>query len=351
MLKNEHLEQLADCIKTQPFNTQLSIGLNWNDKPSFYGIINKNGNIQQIDNKNILFEIGSVTKALTGNILAQLVVVQKIKLDELIQNLLPFSLKGNPPITLKHLAFHTSGLPRMPSNFESQPAYDKRNPYKNYGEHELINYLKQDLILEAFPNQKFQYSNLGYGLLSYMISKIENKPFADIVKARIFKPLEMINSVYHTPEINSDIVKGVDEYYNICNIWEGGILNGCVGIVSTTNDLMNFAEMTCSQADAASNLQARETFIVTPDFKSNLGWGERLVEPENIIIQGINGGTGGSAASVMVNRQHNYALVILSNLQPNVYMDNIYPLAKSIFAEALQTTTKRNAAISNSPNP
>jgi len=72
---------------------------------------------------------------------------------------------------------------------------------------------------------------------------------------------------------------------------------------------------------------------VDPLVKSNLGWGERLILPENILMQGINGGTGGYGASVLVNRDKNCSVVMLSNIWPWRYLDLIYPVGKEILIE------------------
>jgi hypothetical protein len=68
--------------------------------------------------------------------------------------------------------------------------------------------------------------------------------------------------------------------------------------------------------------------------KSNLGWGERAIMPENIRMQGINGGTGGYGASILVNREKDCSVVVLSNIWPWHYMEIIYPLGKELLIEA-----------------
>src|SRR5205807_323931 len=84
---------------------------------------------------NTVFEIGSVTKTFTATLLALDVEHGDVKLDDPVQNLLPDRKlphgKGDKPITLGQLSTHSSGLPRMPSNFF--PA-DPGNPYADYSE-------------------------------------------------------------------------------------------------------------------------------------------------------------------------------------------------------------------------
>lgn len=333
MIYSEIIGKIADKIKGLPDKTALSFAVVKNGKADFYGMIKENGDINEIDNKISAFEIGSVTKAFTGNILAQLVVEKKVDLDDPAQYFLPFPLLNNPPITLRHLALHTSGLQRMPHDFESQPNYDKGNPFKNYTEDQLTVYLTQNLRLDSLPGEKHLYSNLGSGLLSYIISKIEGNPFAKVVAERIFGPLKMANSTFDVREVRTEMVKGIDEQGNFCAHWDGGILDGCLGIISTAEDLSRFAIMTSDLSDAAANLQARETFSVDALVKSNLGWGERLILPQNIYMQGLNGGTGGYGASILVNRRKNCSVIVLSNIWPWRYMELVFPQVTALFIE------------------
>ncbi len=331
MIIPDLIKQIADKIKDLPDQTQLSIGIVNNRDTNFCGMIKRNGAIDQLDNADSAFEISSVTKSFTGNVLARLAIAKEIQLDDLIQQFLPFPLPGNPPITLKQLALHTSGLPKLPAGFESQPGYNKNNPYKSYTEESLISYLTQHLQVDFPPGSSYQYSNLGAGLLGYILSRIEKAPFAKIVAEKIFIPLGMDNSCFDANDVNTELVKGIDEDGNICQHWDGGILDGGLGIISTAKDLLKFAMNAADKMDAAANLQAETNFEVDPGLKTILGWGER--KTGNVLIQGINGGTQGSAASIMLNREKNISIVVLSNINPACYMDVIYPIIKHTLVE------------------
>src|SRR6185436_2931434 len=82
-----------------------------------------------------MFEIGSVTKVFTAITLARMNVEGKLALDDPVQQFLPKDVKlpekNGHGITLKHLATHSSGLPRLPDNL-FKVAKDKNNPYANY---------------------------------------------------------------------------------------------------------------------------------------------------------------------------------------------------------------------------
>ncbi|HEY1040368.1 MAG TPA: serine hydrolase domain-containing protein, partial [Bacteroidia bacterium] len=175
---NSFIKKIEAILKDLPLRTEISISFTNANGTNFIGLKKEESGIKYIDNKTIAFEIGSVTKAFTGNVFAKLATDRRIKLDDLIELFLPFKLLGNPPITFKHLALHTSGLPRMPIGYDDRVDFIKENPFSNYREEDFANYLTKDLVMESSPGEKANYSNLGFGLLSYIISLIENKEFS-----------------------------------------------------------------------------------------------------------------------------------------------------------------------------
>lgn len=322
------LGKMATILQELPEQTQLSMAVTKNTQTRFYGLVRQNGRVRETDNARLAFEIGSVTKAFTAHVLAQLVVAGRIHLDAPVQHFLPFDLAGNPLITFKQLALHTSGLPGLPSDFDVPSDYDKHNPYKHFTEKRLIGYLSQYLQMDAIPGERYQYSNLGAGLLGYLLSLLEGKPFAEVVRERVFVPLNMQHSGFDVNALKTTLVTGIDASGNSCRSWEGGVLNGCLGIISTAADMAKFAIMAADTTQAAANLQAEENFAVEPGLKANLGWGERIMGPQQVAVQGINGGTAGSSASIMISRDKNVSLVVLSNIAPQKYMEQICPLTR-----------------------
>ena len=69
-----------------------------------------------------VFEIGSITKVFTSTVLADLVSRGELGLEVPVQSLLGDEVRmparNGADITLGHLATHSSGLPRLPDNFD-----------------------------------------------------------------------------------------------------------------------------------------------------------------------------------------------------------------------------------------
>src|SRR5205085_1258862 len=118
-----------------------------------------------------VFEIGSVTKALTGVLLAESVRRGEVTLDAPAQKYLPPDLVlpkvGDAPITLGHLATHHSGLPVQPPLIAlttKAPA----NPYSDFDRKQLAAVLAE-LKPTNPPGKAHKYSNLGAGLVGHAL--------------------------------------------------------------------------------------------------------------------------------------------------------------------------------------
>lgn len=118
--KNNFTKQQSDTLKKYlwklPVNTQLSIAMVQNNNVIYAGIIIDKDSFHIVENRDSVFEIGSLTKVFTSEILSSMVNKGLVKATDPIQDYFDFGLKdGNKPgriITLTMLANHTSGLPR-----------------------------------------------------------------------------------------------------------------------------------------------------------------------------------------------------------------------------------------------
>ncbi|MFE9348040.1 serine hydrolase domain-containing protein [Streptomyces olivaceus] len=127
-------------------------------------------------------QIGSLSKTLTATALAQLVSESLIQMDAPLEHLLPV-----PPgtgITLKHLAQHTSGLPRLPPNVKG------RDPYAAFDAAALDNVLRSlDTLITTPSGDTDEYSNLGYAVLGAALTAAAGMPYEELVHRHVLAPL------------------------------------------------------------------------------------------------------------------------------------------------------------------
>jgi CubicO group peptidase (beta-lactamase class C family) len=151
-----------------------------------YGSLDK-GDTRVLDG-NTIFEVGSVTKVFTSLLLADMVQRGEAALTDSVARYLPDGVKvperGGRSITLEDLATHTSGLPRMPTNFSPR---DSSNPYADYSVEQLYAFLS-GFSLPRDIGIRYEYSNLGGGLLGHALARASGSDYETLVRSRILIP-------------------------------------------------------------------------------------------------------------------------------------------------------------------
>jgi CubicO group peptidase (beta-lactamase class C family) len=142
---------------------------------------------------NQLFEIGSITKSFVAIAVLQLADEKKIDLDRPIAEFMPWLKVESSfaPITVHHLLTHTSGLPESLNCLLSDPNVKFHTRYA--------------------PGEHFTYCNLGYQALGYLLWQMDGRPFADVIRERILRPLRMDST---EPVITGDTRRREPRSYN-----------------------------------------------------------------------------------------------------------------------------------------
>jgi serine-type D-Ala-D-Ala carboxypeptidase/endopeptidase len=188
-----------------------------------------------------VFEIGSITKAFTGLVLAQMAQQKKVRLDEPVRALLPKGTVAAPAsgaeITLLDLSTHRSGLPRLPDNMK--PA-DTANPYADYDAKALYAFMARHGV--AMPAaSKVDYSNLGVGLLGQLLADRAGLTFEALVKKQITDPLGMHDTAISlTPALAKRFLPGHGAGNMPRGAWDFTALAGAGAIRSTAGDMLAF---------------------------------------------------------------------------------------------------------------
>lgn len=129
------------------------------------------------------FELGSVTKTMTAQVLASLVLEGTVSLDDPIEAWLDAGSNGS--ITLEQLARHCSGLPRMAPNADDGVGFDELDPYAAYTAD-----LAQAALREVELDQARSplYSNFGYQLLGLALERASQAPPEELFQTHVFGP-------------------------------------------------------------------------------------------------------------------------------------------------------------------
>jgi CubicO group peptidase (beta-lactamase class C family) len=299
----------------------LSIGILKNGIVTTYNY----GEIARGDHKlpdaNTIFEIGSVTKTFTATLLAYYANEGKVKLDDPITKYLPDSVASNKSldgITLEMLSNHTSGLPRLPDNFDDHSS-STEDPYKDYTQRHLFEYL-ETCKSQSKPGEKYAYSNLGVGLLGTILGHISGKTYEQMVEQIICQPLNMQSTTQNlTPALQRRLVKVYNEDGKETSPWHFDVLAPCGALRSTLNNLLTYAKANMTQANTPLSKAMQLTHKVTftqKDLKLGLGW--HIIMINNVEYYFHNGGTYGCSSFLVFNPEKELAVVILSNCGASV---------------------------------
>ncbi len=165
---------------------------------------------------------------------------EAISSDRLIPETRQTKISG---VTLRELATHTSGLPRMPPGYTGHPYFDF-NPYYWLNRERLI----QPFTVDHFPGQpgrgNYGYSNLGFSLLGTALSRAGGMTFADLIRTRITEPLGMKDTVIlPNDEQMNRLVIGYGGDGEKLVPWEfSEATQGRGALFPTANDLLIYAE-------------------------------------------------------------------------------------------------------------
>lgn len=213
-----------------------------------YGMVCPDGSRADIDRS--LFEIGSVSKVYAGALAAWAVEHGELALDDKLSDRLPPKVKPGPlgPVTLRHLLTHTGGVPRLPANLAVK---NPRDPYYGFTPTRLYAGLAATQPLWA-PGGGYEYSNLGYMLLSDMLARQGGQDFPALLQSRLAAPLGMNSTFVEVPPNRvADYLKGHDYRNQMGSRWRmDPNLAGVGGIKSSLADLGRFM---AAQLDAARN--------------------------------------------------------------------------------------------------
>lgn len=264
--------------------------------------------------EKIVFEIGSITKVFTGLLLAQAVVEKKVTLETTVGSLLDPKLTFADPriaaITLKQLSTHTSGLPRMPGNAAAGMVED--DPYANYDEKLLLAFITSTK-LEGEGPYACSYSNVGVGLLGYLLGRVYETTWEDVMTKKVCLPLGLNDTAVEpeklpraTPHAGEKVVKP----------WHLDAMAGAGALRSTAADMLKFGEAMVHP----EKTPLKEAFAIAlkphadaPALGGQIGLGVFLDKFEGDTVLHHDGGTGGYCSGMQVIPAKGIVRVVLIN--------------------------------------
>lgn len=157
-----------------------------------YGMANMEWSIANTPDTK--FRLGSITKQFTAALVLQLVEEGKVDLNAPLTRYLPdYPPKNGDRITVHQILNHSSGIP----GYTELPQFREWALVPSTPAAFVAKFSKLELLFQ--PGTKFSYSNSAFFVAGYLVEKVTGKPYADVLRERIFEPLGMRDSGYDLP--------------------------------------------------------------------------------------------------------------------------------------------------------
>ncbi|MFM1770135.1 MAG: hypothetical protein RJA22_2664 [Verrucomicrobiota bacterium] len=192
------------------------------------------------------FQIGSVSKAFTGLLLASLVEdpAGGVRPEDPVNRHLGPDLRapafGTQPVTLLQLATHRGSMPDFPDNMTGPPT----SPALDYSRAQLSNFLS-GLVLPVPPGSTYRYSNVGLGLLGVALADASGwGSYSALLRERLTAPLGMLDTGLNEPAFLDRLRPRLAQGYRVAGgglaevaVSDMGVLEGAGELLSTGDDL------------------------------------------------------------------------------------------------------------------
>jgi D-alanyl-D-alanine carboxypeptidase len=308
-----------------------------------------------------IYRIASITKLFTSTAILQLRDAGKLQLDDPVSRHLSwFNIQNRypeaPPITIRHLLTHTSGLPR-----EAAFPYwtDSHFPSREQIRETLS---QQETILP--PETRWKYSNLALTLAGEIVAAVSGQAYADYLRQHILDPLGMKDTFVEA--IEPDHPQLASGYGR--RLPDGGRkrspFTDCRGITpaanmaSTVEDLARFAMF--HMADESSGdgrilsyrtrREMQRVHWLAPDWQTGKGLGFHITRQGNKTYIGHGGALQGYRTAVQICPDDKIAVIVLTNADdgnPAAYVEKAFAWVAPAMLKAVAPepeATKSNPA-------
>jgi D-alanyl-D-alanine-carboxypeptidase/D-alanyl-D-alanine-endopeptidase len=270
-------------------------------------------------NEKTLFEIGSITKLFTALLLSDMANRGEVRLDEPVAELLPAGtrvpVRDGKAITLRDLASHYSGLPRVATNGE--PVDRPGGPYAAYSAEKLYQFLASHELIQT-PGDSFEYSNVGAGLLGHaLVLRAGASGYESLIRARILDPLRMDDTVIAIPSrLAANVASCHDDSLEPTSDWTFDVMAGTGAFRSNLSDLLRFMDAVCDQGSPIASMIGP---LMTSRDQGGLELGKP--HPDGAMALSKPGGTGGARGFVRCIPAWKRGVAVLSNASIDAVVD------------------------------
>ncbi|MFF7198898.1 serine hydrolase domain-containing protein [Streptomyces sp. NPDC008079] len=217
------------------------------------------------------YELGSLSKTFTVLLLAALARDGVLGLDDPLAAHLPDLPLPHPyarRITLRHLATHTSGLPRVPRDLVAGAVLRPyTNSYARYDTRRLLRAFADTRTRHA-PGSRWHYSNLGIALLGPAMEHATGTDYGTLLAGRVLAPLGLPGTTTGPGGVLAAVGYRTDGRTPLPPT-DMAAFTAAGGVRSTPTDLLRYAEAHLRPGGTALEAALRD--VQVPQLRRGLG--------------------------------------------------------------------------------
>ncbi len=265
------------------------------------------------------FEWGSITKTCVGLLLADMALARELALDEPVEAALGQRLRDDKgtPLTWTDLATHRSGLPRLPANLRPR---DGRDPYADYDAAALAAFLA-DWQPNARRDTRWEYSNLGFGVLGHALARRAGLGFDELLRGRILEPLGLQDTrLALTGRVIPQLLQGHDPRRDPVPRWQFDVMAGAGALTGPAGSLLRYGQAAAGLVETP--LRAAFELAMQPradgQGRARMGLGWILAPLRGQWVANHDGSTFGFSSSLWVDATRKRTALVLANAQVGI---------------------------------
>lgn len=293
--------------------------------------------------EHTMYSLASISKPITGTGLMILVERGFVDLDAPANQYLgPAKIDARAwdaaRATVRRVASHTAGLPLHYQFFYEDEPY--RRPH-------MDETIRRYANLVTAPDERWNYSNLGFGILDYIIERVSGQSYPDFMRDEVFHPLGLTRT-------SVDIGPGLEDFTATRYATDQSPIPfydfdhpGGSAVFSSAHDLVRFGMFHLGHdldhqrriiSDASIEAMRQPIRESAPGDAYGIGWVMRDL-PGGLRLQRHGGGMGGVRTELAIAPAENAAVVVLSNSATPLtgYISNL--IWHTLFPEAVERPT------------
>jgi CubicO group peptidase (beta-lactamase class C family) len=260
-----------------------------------------------------MFEIASVTKPLTGLLLAAAIERGEVSLDDRLGQFLDLGESDAASVTLEQLATHRSGMPAVPPDAELVREFDRQAAAgQDPDEGDLAQLLAHAASVEVPADPPYEYSDMGAALLGHALAEAAGSDYGSALRERVLGPAGMETAVVveTSDQVPTALAVGHSASNRPLAPWSFEAYTPATGVDASLDDLIALAEAVLS--GPLRDNPALDA-VAEVDAATSIGYLWLIDEHVDRTLTGHGGRSGGFGSTILIDRDAGAASILLRN--------------------------------------